>query len=213
MKNSILQSKNLGYDLSMQINIIPLLISFLLSSSVYAEQHIKCLGRAEANIHRLKIGGAYTTINQLMIGELIQMNNTIKLRKTVLNEVCSSKTPFPSLVLLECLLVNKEKCFLQKISANDTLQKAINDESIKEIVNNAPMLFIRFINSIQAQLNEANCLTKKIPELEKFYYKTRYTLEDTSYEKLISEIKNLPDVFVKLQSPKIFNACKKPAQL
>ncbi len=179
---------------------IILFISLFYASLTIAapKPHLICLGKEEAYIHKNKIGGAYKKLNQDIISALIQFSDSIRMNPKSLKQVCS-KT-FVSLEILKLLIIEKNPIFHSKQTSKNIRQKSLDKLSLTELKEKSIHIFISFINSIQAQLKTPDCLKKKIPQLNDFFYKLRYTLEDIGEKEIIKSIKDPKKVFKKLHS-------------
>ena len=164
-----------------------------------------CLGTEEAYIHKNKIGGAYYKLNQTIISALVQLSDTTQMNPANLKVICSKR--FVSLEILKLLMTEKESIFYTTKGKKDIRQLSVDKHSINELQEKSIHIFISFINSIQAQLNGPHCLTKKIPELNKFFEQMRYTLEDVGVKSIIKTLKNPKVIFEKLHSIPADKSC------
>lgn len=188
--------------------IFSVLFLLFLAPSIHAKplkKFIVCLGQEEVYIHKNKIGGAYSKINQDMISALVQLSDNIVMRPKLEDKVCKQK--FPSIETLKLLLTEKQSPFISQAKRGNIKARAIDKNSLKELKEKSIHIFIDFVNAIQTQMNSAHCLKKKIPELANFYKKLRHTLEDVGLKQIFNEIKDIDTVFQKLQKLKMNEKC------
>ena len=182
-------------------------IFFLLSTNLMASELLKCLGKEESSIHKQKISGPYKSLNESMISKFIQLNERIKIKPALLDQVCERKQASPGLELLKLLLLKKEELFLPGRQDQTEIEQAMDKNAIKNLIREAHYIFINFLNAFQAQASSPKCVEKNLPEVREFYYKTRYTLEDTSIESLFSDSIRVNKLFQKLKNKKLFHDC------
>ena len=175
-----------------------LLLAYSTTALATPKPYMVCLGKEEAYIHKNKIGGAYYKLNQTIISALVQLSDTTQMKPKSLNLICSKR--FVSLELLKLLITEEESIFFSTKGNRNIRQLSVDKHSIKELNEKSINIFISFINSIQAQLKGPHCLTKKIPELNKFFEQIRYTLEDVGVNTIIKTLKNPKAIFEKLHS-------------
>lgn len=188
--------------------LFSVLFILFLTPSIQAKplkKFIVCLGQEEAYIHKNKIGGAYSKINQDMISALVQLSDNISMRPKLEEMVCKQK--FPSIEILRLLLTQKKSPLISRANKGNIKARAIDKNAIKELNEKSIHIFIDFVNAIQTQMSSAHCMKKKIPELAKFYSKLRHTLEDVGLKQIFNEIKDINGVFKKLQQLKMNQKC------
>lgn len=184
------------------------LFFILLTSQTQAKppkNFLICLGQEESYIHKNKLGGAYSKLNQDMISALVQLSDHIFLKPKFEKMACA-KT-FPSVEILRQLLTEKKSPFFSNNRRGSVKALAVDKNSIKELSGKSIYIFIDFLTGIQTQMKSANCLQKQIPELKDFFYKMQHTLEDVGMKQIFSEIKNIEGVFKKLQKLKYDQKC------
>jgi len=177
----------------MKYLILTLIIS--LSSFANAKRFMVCIGQEESLIHKHKIGGAHYRLNRELISALLQLRDTIKMKKGAQNEICNSASP--SIKTLELILSKKIFYSNYKESQNQNNFK-IDRVTIDELEHTASQLFINFITTLQANLPKANCLQKLIPELAVFFEKMQFILEDVGIDRVMQTIKDPSLTFKKL---------------
>lgn len=188
--------------------IFSALIFLFLTSTLHAKQPKKflyCLGQEEAYIHKHKLGGAYSKINQDMISALVQLSDHIHLKPKFEKMACA-KT-FASVEILRQLLTEKKSPFFSNNRRGSVKALAVDKNSIKELSGKSIYIFIDFVTGIQGQMKSAHCLKKQIPELSIFFNKMQHTLEDVGMKQIFKEIKNIDGVFKKLQELNVKQKC------
>lgn len=188
--------------------LFSVLFSFFLASHIQAKppkKFLVCLGKEEAYIHKLKLGGAYSKLNQDMISALVQLSEHIFLKPKFEKLVC--KEQFPSIEILRLLLTEKRSPFYSNNKRASVKALAVDKNSILELSDKSIFIFIDFVNAMQTQMKSAHCLQKKIPELKIFFYKMQYTLEEVGPKQIFSEIKNINQVFMKLKHLNVKSDC------
>lgn len=188
--------------------IFSALFFFILTSPLQAKppkKFLVCLGQEEAYLHKHKLGGAYSKLNQDMISALVQLSNHIFLRPKFEKLACAKK--FPSVEILRQLLTERKSPFYSNEKRGSVKALAVDKNSIKELSEKSVYIFIDFLTGIQTQMKSAHCLTKQIPELKDFFYKMQYTLEDVGMKQIFNELKNIDRVFKKLQKLNFNHKC------
>ena len=184
------------------------LFSFLLTSHVQAKppkKFLVCLGQEEAYIHKHKLGGAYSKLNQDIISALVQLGDHIFLKPIYEKKVCAEK--FPSVEILKLLLTEKESPFYSNNRRGSVKALAVDKNSIKELSAKSIHIFIDFVNGVQTQMKDAHCLQKQIPELKTFFYKMQHTVEEVGMKQIFDEIKNIDQVFKKIKNLNFKKGC------
>ena len=175
-----------------------LLIAASSSAMAKPKSYMVCLGKEEAKIHKENQGGPVYKLNQEIIGALVQLRDSIYMKKRYVDQVCSAS--YPSIKLLE-LLMTEKAVFFSIYTEKDTPKMLAVDRSTMEDlkVSSAP-LFVGFVTQIQAGLSKPNCLVKHIPELEKFFEDMQYIQENVGIERIIKTMDSPKLIFKKLQS-------------
>ncbi len=171
------------------------------------QEFLKCLGAEELHYHNSKLNGAYQRLNQKIISEFIQLSRTLTIKDKYQKEVCKTPNSLPSLILLKLLLTKRESLFISSANKLDISQTSIDQGAMKEVTKEGFRIFVSFINDLQAMSNTPNCIIKKIPELKEFYFKSRYTMEDTGLRRLVDELGDLGPIFKKLNNKNILKDC------
>lgn len=188
--------------------LFSVLFSFLLTSTVSAKPPKKfliCLGQEEAYIHKHKLGGAYSKLNQDIISALVQLSDHIFLKPKFEKKVCAKK--FPSVEVLRILLTEKDSPFYSNNRRGNVKALAVDKNSIKELSEKSIHIFIDFVNGVQTQMKDPHCLQKQIPQLKTFFHKMQYTLEEVGMKQIFDEIKNIDQVFMKIKKLNFKKRC------
>lgn len=182
-----------GYNNAM----FKLLLTLLFSMNIWANpaQFMVCLGQEEVTIHKNKIGGAHYRLNRELISALIQLRSTIGIQNKYQKQICNAGSP--SIKLLE--LIMSKKIFYSKHN-KDTSDYQIDLTTIKNLQQTSSQLFINFVTTMQASLPKASCLQKLVPELDIFFEKMQYILEDVGVDRVMSTIKEPKKTFQKLNA-------------
>lgn len=195
------------YDLDMKLLVLFIFIS---TSSAFAEPDIlKCLGREEAYIHKNKIGGAYKLLNQAMIGELVLLGKSISIGPSLHSKLCSRKTLFPSFLLLEKILLEGSRT-LRYNKGGLTSTKDLSDrQTLRTLNKNIFNIFVTFLSKLQAQVNDPRCLTRKYPQLRRFYIQSQHILEEQGAKKILANFTELPNLLQDIKTGRWKLNCEK----
>lgn len=186
-----------------------ILIILFLNSAYASPDVLKCLGREEAYIHKNKVGGAYKSLNQAMIGQLILLGKSLSIGPTLQSRVCSEKTTFPSLLLLEKILLEGSKTLRYNKSGLSSTKDFSDRQTLRTLNKNTFDIFIDFLTKLQAQVDDPKCLVKKYPGLKEFYLQSQYVFEEQGSKKILSNFKELPSLLNDVKSGKWSVNCEK----
>lgn len=189
-----------------------LLLTLILLSygAAYASSDVlKCLGREEAYIHKNKVGGAFKTLNQAMIGELVLLGKSLSIGPTLENELCSKRTLFPSFLLLEKILINGSRTLRYNKGGMTSTKDFSDRQTLKTLYKNSFDIFIDFLTKLQAQVDDPHCLTKKYPELRTFFLQAQHVFEEQGAQKILSDFKELPKLLNDVRSGAWIKNCEK----
>ena len=184
-----------GYNNAM----FKLLLALLFSMKLWANPtpFMVCLGQEEATIHKNKIGGAHYRLNRELISALIQLRSTIKMKRKFEKQVCNALSP--SIKMLE--LIMSEEIFYSKYDKeNQTSNYQIDMTTINSLNRTSSQLFINFVTTMQAALPKANCMQQLVPEINEFFEKMQYILEDVGIKRVMETIKEPKKTFQKLNA-------------
>ncbi len=189
----------------MKILIIALLISY--TSLSVASPILKCLGKEEKTLYKNKTHGAYLKLNEALISDFIQLSQRVRIKPALLDQICNRNKKSVSLELLKLILLKKEALF-SKENPNETQDlNALDKNAIKSIIEQAYYILQTFLNTMQAQAKKPNCITSKLPEIQEFYFKSRYILEEVHIRKLFEDTVKTEALFQKISNQKFFNDC------
>jgi hypothetical protein len=165
---------------------------------------LQCLGLEEERYHKAKDIGPFYELNQKMISALIQFSEDTHLNDEVYNTACKTGMESPSLYILEESLYDDEELFYveNSIKENPTLFN-IQDNLIKEFKIATPELFLNFLKSVQAQLPNAECLNKKVPEIQELFFTIKHMQSHKSLAQILKESKSVPKIFSQLKNFKV----------
>lgn len=194
----------------MKLKLCLLSLIFSFTSAAYANQYLKCIGKEEAYIHKMKIGGSYKKLNQALIQQLIMFHSSIHMRKELEKKICSGDDKFPSLEVIKNVFLGKA-IFYTTYTKSRLRDYSIDQNSISEFREQSKFIFIDFLTDMLSEVDDPHCLVKQFPPLKDFFLRSKYILEDVGIEKLISEIKNKDQMFNKLKDLSWKQNCiKKP---
>lgn len=170
-----------------------------------SKKYIVCLGQEETYIHKNKMTGAYSKLNQDIISAVVQLGDRIILISEFEENACAKK--FTSLEILRYLITKKKEVFVTTANPENILDSSIDANAIKELHDQSLTIFLDFITSIQALMKSSKCLVKQIPEIKNLFDKIRYSAEDVGIEQIIDEVKDINRIFDKLQDLSFNNKC------
>lgn len=148
-------------------------------------------------IHKKNIGGPIFKLNQEVIASLVQLQDSIYMKKRYVDEVCNSR--HPSIKLLELLMTEKAVFFSIYTKERTPQQLAIDEAVLSDLKVASAPLFVSFVTGIQAHLSKPNCIQRHIPELNKFFEKMQFIQQDIGLERIIKTLDKPKVIFNKLQ--------------
>lgn len=183
-----------------------LLSHLLIPTEGLSNDLLKCLGREELVIHKMKMGGPLYKLNQLFITELASWGG-VRLKKEYVNSVCANDEFTPSVNLLKALLIEGGSIFMMK-SSNNANFKALNKGRVDSLLDKTPHIFFRYLSDLQGLSNYPHCLNEKIPELPYFLERFKYLEEEYPVKDLIKDKLKLKSIFFKIKRlDKILKDC------
>lgn len=186
---------------------------FSLEISAKANLLIQCLAKEEEKMHKLKDTGVLYRLNQSFLNELAT-NNDISIKKNYVDEICSDKSKSASIGFLRLLLIKEEDIYDLSLSETDSSMRPYKMGYINEFQKQVPHLLVSYITGLQAEIEDAHCLTKSIPEINYLTEKLKYLEEEISIHQIISDKKKIDNIFKKLQNfKKIKDTCNKKSQI
>lgn len=179
------------------MNLLSIFIIFFYSSLIHAsaKKIMVCLGKEEQYLHEKKLSLPLYKLNQELINTLIQIPETVVLQEEIYTKVCNEKEKFPSLRLLELLILNEEPVFKIKIASGDITHIEIAKGTISEVQDSSLKILLNFLSNIQASAPTSNCLESQFPQLKVFIEQILYTETETSKRDLFKNLKEKRKIF------------------
>lgn len=159
---------------------------------------LKCLGREELVIHKMKMTGPIYKLNQLFITELSSWGG-IQLKSSQIEKICANDDFTPSVNLMRGLLIDGGKIFEMKSGASNANLRALNEGRVQALLNRIPHIFFRYLSDLQAISSYPHCLNEKIPELAFYLTRFKYLEEEYSVQELIKDKVKLNSIFSKIK--------------
>lgn len=199
------------------MNLLSILYLFLVISS-YAHATPKklmvCLGKEEQFLHETKVLGPYFKLNQQLISLFIQSPDNLELKDENYSMVCGTDIKFPSIKLLELLILNGTELFSINLNQNDITNIAMTNIAIDEIKEKSADILINFLANLQADASTVNCLESQIPELKMFFEQLLYIQEEYGKKNIINDLKKKSKAFGQLEkTADLLKNCKAKQQL
>ncbi len=175
-------------------------IFFLISLNLLAASrpYLICLGQEEARIHKEKVTGAYYKLNQEMISNLLQLNESIDMKPEILKRVCAEK--MTSLAILETILAKSGLLFVSSAAKSNVQLRSMDKLSIEELKARSFKVFINYLTRLQSNYKDPNCLKKRVPEILSFYENAQHLLIEVGIEGTLDTIRNSKNFFKKLKN-------------
>ena len=190
------------------------IIIFLLifgSSTLFAKYNplLVCLGKEEGILHKRKKTGPNYQLNQYFINQLVQFNH-IPIKDEYLKEICTGGDFSYSVSLLEQLLLKGIALFNL---SNDPNQKISEVVTIDELLEDTPMIFVRYLASLQEFAQTPDCLPKRVKNLKYFLDRLTYLEEDFGGRHIFKNHKRIIELFSDLKKlDKYYDECKVEAE-
>lgn len=175
-----------------------LLSQLLIPSLAQSNELLKCLGREELVIHKMKMTGPVYKLNQLFITELASWGG-ISLKKSKVEKICANDDFTPSVNFMKSLLIEGGAIFEMKSGESNANLRALNEGRVKGLINRIPHIFFRYLSDLQALSNYPHCLNEKIPELSYYLTQFKYLEEEYSVKELIKDKVKLNSIFSKIK--------------
>ncbi len=175
----------------------------LLSGAIFplkgmSNELLKCLGREELVIHKMKMTGPVYKLNQLFITELASWGG-IHLRKSKVEEICANSDFTPSVNLMRALLIEGGNIFEMKHENSNASMKALNEGRVESLLERIPHIFFSYLSDLQGISNYPHCLNEKIPELSWYLTRFKYLEEEYPVKELIKDKIKLNSIFAKIK--------------
>jgi hypothetical protein len=163
-----------------------------------ASDLLKCLGREELVIHKMKMTGPVYKLNQLFITELSSWGG-IQMKRSRIEKICANDDFTPSVNLMRAILIDGGKIFEMKSGADNANLRALNEGLVQALLNRIPHIFFRYLSDLQAISSYPHCLNEKIPELAYYLTRFKYLEEEYSTQELIKDKVKLNSIFSKIK--------------
>ncbi len=187
-------------------------ISFLiLIFSAFAQKKVnpilKCLALEEEHFHKTKTQNARSRLNLELLNEFAQASE-LELKDEFIKQICSNPSISPSERFLELQLLNGINVYDLGVAGKDhSMRVALISEFQKQL----PQLLIKYLGSIQSELEIPNCLEREFPEIKKINERIKYLEEDFAVETLKPLHPEIKKIFAGIRDLKSLKAkCKKP---
>jgi hypothetical protein len=180
----------------------------IISSNVWAGELIKCLAQEEAAFHKKKdqMTGPFYKLNQELISELIQLPDTVKVKKDSLAKICNARPLIRSALYLKMLNLDKGNLY-STVKNKKTNLYSMDKMAMERVYSKSYHLLVNFILNTQALAKDSKCIYKKIPGLKEFMNKVQFIEEDIGIKRIFNEIKNKDQFYKDVYSPKILKGC------
>lgn len=163
-----------------------------------ASDLLKCLGREELVIHKMKMTGPVYKLNQLFITELSSWGG-IQMKRSRIEKICANDDFTPSVNLMRAILIDGGKIFEMKSGTGNANLRALNEGLVQALLNRIPHIFFRYLSDLQAISSYPHCLNEKIPELAYYLTRFKYLEEEYSTQELIKDKVKLNSIFSKIK--------------
>ena len=136
--------------------------------------------------------------------------NGLHVKEFYVDKICESKIYSPSLKLLHFLLIEGDGIFNQGKGKDPKDPFVFQLQVGKELAQEAPDMFFRFLSNLQAVTPVAKCLETEIPELQEFYDRAKYLRGDISEKQVFQEGNLINRLFGKLANfNRYFEKCER----
>lgn len=159
---------------------------------------LKCLGAEELILHKKKLTGPLYYLNQHFINELSSWGH-IRMKKEILNDVCTGDEFSPSVNLLRHFLLEGGSVFTTNAGRFNYSERALQQSLIDALIEKVPSVFFSYLSSLQALAEDPHCLNKKVPELNYFILKFKYLEEEIETKNVLSEKSKVKSIFDKIK--------------
>lgn len=192
--------------------LIPLLLTFFISYELEAKNKtnklLQCLAKEEEFLMKTKAELPFGKLNQELVNELAGSND-IMLKSHYVNEICNNVLYHPSVNLLRMLLLKEKEIYDLNFEGIEDNLKPFKLGYIYEFQKQVPRIFTQFISSLNAEMPDAHCLEKSIPEIKVFNEKLKYLETEITTKELVKNKKEIEAIFLKLRK---FKSIKQKCQ-
>lgn len=169
-----------------------LIISLILSSQVFAQSLLTCLGREENFYAKKKYTGPNYKLNQIMIEEITSLSD-LKVLPSAYKKICMKPGAYPSLVLLEELMNKSSNVFQTK---NIGPIEKVTFESLKE---KSGEILIQYLSLVQSMAPSPRCIEENIPGVKNLFARYRYLQDVIDADDLHGKNQEQEAIFSKLR--------------
>lgn len=190
-----------------------LFLSYLVCFGAMAAERpnriLQCLAKEEERIIKNKLDFSIAKLNQELVNELAASND-IMIKDSYVDDICEHPFYSPSVNLLRLLLIKENEIYDLTFDNMERAQKEFKLSYIADFRKQVPNIFVTYISSLNAQMPDAYCLQRHVPEIKKFNEKMKYLENEITTKALIQDKKQIDAIFMKLRNVKdIKKLCEK----
>lgn len=180
---------------------LSIFISFSALSAERPNRILQCLAKEEEQIIKRKLDFSIAKLNQELVNELAASND-IMIKNSYVDDICEHPYYSPSVNLLRLLLIKENEIYDLNFDDLDRTQKEFKLSYIADFRKQVPNIFVTYVSSLNAQMPDAYCLERHIPEIKKFNEKMKYLENEIATKSLIQDKKQIDAIFMKLRNIK-----------
>lgn len=185
------------------------IISILMTKAYAADGEVpnivQCLGREEAIYLKNRMAGPNVNLNRDLINELIT-HEQIPIKNEVLKKICEPDSPTGFLTLQYFMTMRLDVLDFKDV---DKINQKRYEQIFVEMTSKFPSMFLSYITALTAQAPTYDCLTKEIPEIDRYLDQYKYLENEVSGEKVLLNIDTIAKIFQKIKDyEKIFERCE-----
>lgn len=182
-----------------------LFLSYLVCFGAFAETRpnriLQCLAKEEERIIKNKLDFSIAKLNQELVNELAASND-IMIKDSYVDDICEHPFYSPSVNLLRLLLIKENEVYDLTFDNMERAQKEFKLSYIADFRKQVPNIFVTYISTLNAQMPDAHCLQRHVPEIKKFNEKMKYLENEITTKSLIQDKKQIEAIFMKLRNVK-----------
>lgn len=173
---------------------------------------LQCLAKEEEKIIKEKLDFSIAKLNQELVNELAASND-IMIKDSYVDDICEHPYYSPSVNLLRLLLIKENEIYDLSFDDLDRAQKEFKLSYIADFRKQVPNIFVTYVSTLNAQMPDAFCLERHVPEIKKFNEKMKYLENEITTKSLIQDKKQIDAIFMKLRKVKeIKKLCEREAK-
>ncbi len=185
------------------------LVCFGATAAERPNRILQCLAKEEERIIKNKLDFSIAKLNQELVNELAASND-IMIKDSYVDDICEHPFYSPSVNLLRLLLIKENEIYDLTFDNMERAQKEFKLSYIADFRKQVPNIFVTYISSLNAQMPDAYCLQRHVPEIKKFNEKMKYLENEITTKALIQDKKQIDAIFMKLRNVKdIKKLCEK----